>query len=407
MFDNIFRLNPILSITPVEELSETQRRKFRRIISRKEVYGFLHAPPEARLTVKALNRKLADFLTAFRTPMKITDYSRTFLEEAGEEKRQFIVQLVLDSVLEVRHGDAFISGVDAVNKVLLRAAGERVATVFDSGNQTQKLTAEAMELALNSALRQPRDISAFLYNYNRIPMSREWRHRLPDEGAVARYLGLSSDGTWPQMPAGIRPREVKYDEQGNPSAFDQFWRYWAFRDKDISKEAPSYKVYINPVPGDFAEVFGIVRRDITDSRAYSMKIGRNVTEVLRADKFIVYFSVYSDAVDFANGLSGRLQGYRSQGVPFSHQVNPENPLITIGVDPPRKLGEANSWRHYITDKVALAIQGAWRSGTKDPMEHIHTYMRMTGIDSINWRPANSDWSISFDIKENEIERTAG
>ncbi len=73
----------------------------------------------------------------------------------------------------------------------------------------------------------------------------------------------------------------------------------------------------------------------------------------------------------------------------------------MGVDPSKKIGDVDSWRTYITKKLALAIQGAQRTGAKDPLEYIHTYMRMVGIDSANWCPSSDDWSIEFHLEEQD------
>lgn len=334
----------------------------------------------------------------------MTDFFNALSREAADEKRQFIIQLVLDSVFEVKYNDSFISGVDAVNKVLMPVSEQTALAAGDSGNLTQRLSTEAIDFAFKSALSNPRDISALLYNYNRLPITREWRRLFPDEEAVTRYLGLGDDGSWPNMPAEIKPRPVKPNPDGSISAFDQFWRYWTFREKEIAEESASYKVYVNTVPADLPKIFRAVREFAADSGAYSMKIGRNLTELLRSDKFIVYFAYYDDAVDFVDEFSHRIKDCRHQVVPFSHQPNPENPLVTIGVDPPKKMGERNSWRHYVTDKVAMAIQGAWRAGVENAIKHINSYLRVIGIDGVNWCPINRDWSLKFDIKEEEIGR---
>lgn len=404
MFDKEFRLNPIFTITPVEKLSEGQKRKFRRVIEKKDIYGLLHAPPGAKATVKALNRKLADFLNRLRRPCKIAD----LFPEAGEEdnsgKQQFIVQLVLDSVLEVKYEKSFISGVEAVNRVLLPSMKTQKPDVPGSKNHVQALSGKAIDFTLNSALIQPRDMSSFMYNFNRLPLCRRWRQRLPDEASVTEFLGLKEDNSWRGMPERVKLRTVETDEEGNLKVFDQFWRYWYLGDKKEGRETSNYKVYVSPLPEDVPEVFRIVRDDFVHSGACAMKIGRNLTELLRSDKFIVYFSEYKAAFDFAVKLSGSTASYRYQGVPFSFQIDPDKPLVSLGVDPPLKFGERNSWRHYITNKLALAIQGVWRSETKEPLEHINTHMRMVGVDSINWRPVNNDWQIEFDLEENEVEQ---
>ena len=406
MFDNVFRLNPLFTLTPFEDLSEDQKKKFRNLTNDKNFYGFLHAPREAKLTIKTVNRDLADFLRQLIEPKKLSDLFQIFNKGTKEEKEDFIIKLVLDSVLEVKDNNEFISGVEAVNRVLSPSTDFIRHNGDDSKkNHTQVLSDRSIHFALNSALIQPRDLSFLLYNFNRLPLSRRWKRRLPDEVALARYLDLWDDGVWPGMPKEVRPRPIRKDNKGEPNIFDLYWRAWRFKKKVSSKDKSSYKVYFSPLPQDLPDVFRMVRDAAAQSFAHSMKIGRNLSGILRADKLIVYFSEYPPALDFACKMSKTLTSFHYQGTPFSFQVNPDNPLVSMGVDPPRKFGDLFSWRLYITNKLSLAMQGARRTKAKNPINYIHTYMRMIGVDSYNWRPLSDDWSIEFQIEEQKNGQT--
>ncbi len=289
---------------------------------------------------------------------------------------------------------------EAVNRILSPSAHFVDHDGDDSRkNHTQVLSDRSIYFAFNSALTQPLDLSFLLYNFNRIPLSRRWKRALPDEEALSKYLDLQDDGSWPGMPGWVKPKPIRKDENGQPSIFDLFWRAWRFKQKIPSEDKPSYKIYFSPLPQDLPQVFRVVRDAAAYSDAHSMKIGRNLSGILRADKFIVYFSEYPPALDFAKGMSKTPASRRYQGTPFSFQVEQDSPLVSLGVDPPRKLGDMNSWRLYVTNKLSLAIQGARRTGAEDPAEYIHTYMRMIGIDSHNWRPLSDDWRLEFQIEE--------
>ena len=226
MFDKTFRLNPGYSITRFDELNERQRRVFVHLINNKDLYGVLHAPREARLTVKAINKELAEFLRQFRQPMSLDHAFARFSGGTREEKERYIKQLVLDCVLEVETDDGFISGVEAVNRVLTsipadrRSPGETAA----AKSHIQTVSERGIRMALESVHAAPRDLTIFLYNLNRIPVSRRWRSRFHDDAAVARHLDLGNDGSWSGMPDHVRPRPIRYDEKGEPHFFDLHWR---------------------------------------------------------------------------------------------------------------------------------------------------------------------------------------
>jgi hypothetical protein len=402
MFENVFRFNRLFTLTPFVDLTDEQRKNLEHLTANRDFFGILHAPSQARLAVKGINRDLADFLLQFTEPMKLSDAFRRFDKGTRQEKEQFIIRLVLESVLEVQAGDEFISGVEAVDRILLHneSVGREGSDPVER-NYIQRISDKYIHSAFNSALTLPRDISIYLYNFNRIPLSRRWQQRFPGEKELAQFLDLHVDGSWAGMPDSILTRSIKIDENGQPDIFDSYWRSWNFKDKRHSEELPSYKVYFSPLPNALPTVFRIVRDAAGGTDAHFMKIGRHLSGILRPDKLIVYFSEYASARDFARETAAVLGSYDSQGTPFSFQVDPENPLVSLGVDPPRRFTEAYSWRLYITNKLALAINGARRSSARNPLDYIHSYMRLIDVDSLNWCPLRDDWSMEFRPIEQE------
>jgi hypothetical protein len=396
IFEHTFRLNPAFKIKPVDELTEKQKTSFRRILAGKNVHSLLHAPPEAKLSVKALNLELARFLEYLREPRRLTDLPERFKEDPESEMQQLIIQLVLDDVLEIRLDGGFVSGMTAINTVMpaKRAAGR------DGGgdrNDLHRISRVAIDFALISPYKHPRDISWILYNFNRIPMHRYRRRQLPDEESVLRFLDLNEDGSWRGMPETIRPVPPERDNEGEYTAFYQIWRSWRMGRRKKGKEALGYKVYVSPLPDDMPAVFAILRDRLADSGAHAMKTGRVVTAILRPDKLIVYFRDIAGALAFAEELQGVTASFTGHGVPFTYQLDGGSGLVSIGVDPPGKFGIENSWRRYVTDKLALAIQGAHRAGAEDIMEYVRTYMNMFGVDMDEWRPVKEDWTMEFDL----------
>jgi len=148
-----------------------------------------------------------------------------------------------------------------------------------------------------------------------------------------------------------------------------------------------------------SEVFKIAREAVIDEGAFSMKIGRNMPAILRPDKFVIYFKAFSLAIKFARKMARHLTSFRPQGVPFTCQVNPEYGLISIGIDPPRKISSQESWRSYVTEKLSMAVLSVHRSRPADPLKHIFNYMQAIGIDCRQWKPVHDHWYLTFDIHE--------
>jgi len=398
MFDCVFRLNPIFKITLVEELTDKQKNAFRRVLTGRKVHSLLHAPREANFTVKALNKPLSEFLEYLREPKKIADLPADYKFELDKDTKQLIVQLVLDGVIEIKFDDSFISGVEAYNKVISPSEPVGIPEKADELGFIQKISRIALDFVLKSPYKHPRDLAWILYNFNRVPMHRKRRIQLPDEEAVLKFLDLNEDGSWDGMPDAIKCVEPQGDKNSDLAPFFQIWRSWKVNGAKLKRDKVNYKVYISPLPDEMPEVFKIVREKIVDAGANSMKTGRVTSAILRPDKLIVYFSNISDALDFANDMIGETSQFKGQGVPFSFQLFRGNQLISIGVDPPPKFGLQNSWRRYVTDKLALAIQGADRANVKDRIKYIRTHMRVFGVDIDEWRTVNKDWTIEFDLK---------
>ena len=128
-----------------------------------------------------------------------------------------------------------------------------------------------------------------------------------------------------------------------------------------------------------------------------MKTGRVASAILRPDKLIVYFRDIFGALAFADKVMADTASFAGHGVPFTFQPDGGSSLVSVGVDPPGKFGIENSWRRYVTDKLALAIQGAHRANAVDIMDFVRTYMEMFGVDINKWRPVNTDWTMEFDL----------
>ncbi len=397
-----YRLNPVFSLTSPDELDPDLRRKYDKLAKKKSDYYILHAPPEAKLSVKIINNELAHFLNQLKKPSYLNEVEGSFRQGSREDQEQFISGLLLNSVLEAEMVGEFISGVNAMNRIL--GVGPSFAGTADSSKTyIQLLSERALHFAYHSALKNPRDISFLLYDFNRLPLSRRWLNRFPDQKSVTGFFDLDQNDTWPGMPPEIKTSSSG-QEGSHRERFHRFWRYWRRRDRKRPRSELSYKVYLSFKPLELAGIFREVREIAFDAGAYAIKLPRVLTGLLRPDKLIVYFTDYLSASEFAGRMILQTVDNTPHGTPFTFQLDPENSGITLGVDPPRERSERLSWRLYLTAKLALAIQGARRDHTGDYLDYIYTHMRTIGVDSKNWRPASDHWDIDFHLEG--LENTA-
>jgi hypothetical protein len=100
--------------------------------------------------------------------------------------------------------------------------------------------------------------------------------------------------------------------------------------------------------------------------AFSMKVGRDLYNILRPDKLVLYFASRRGMLQAARRLSRELAGVAAQGVPFTGQLF-DSALISWGVDPGGHGHAApwagdESWRARLTQRLASALAQA----TRDP-----------------------------------------
>jgi hypothetical protein len=145
------------------------------------------------------------------------------------------------------------------------------------------------------------------------------------------------------------------------------------------------------MPAVFAEV--IAR--IPGSGGRLLKVGRDVRGLLRPDKIVIYFARFDDALRFARELAADVGVVRPQGVPFTHQVG-RTALVSVALDPPAHVyspgtAETQSWRTWLTERLAECILQVRRLGPSDFRRSVATEIAALGVDPETWRPFGVRW----------------
>src|ERR1041385_2250816 len=99
-----YRASARFELKRLDELTPEQRQPFQELALDDDFYGLLF-PRTAALTVKAVGRDVAALLATLASP------SRLGTTALGADD---VIDLVLDGVLEIEHGGAFVSGAGAL-----------------------------------------------------------------------------------------------------------------------------------------------------------------------------------------------------------------------------------------------------------------------------------------------------
>ncbi len=250
----------------------------------------------------------------------------------------------------------------------------------------------AVGVALASADSTVRELVSTLYLYNRLPPPPGWGHRLHDATAVARFLGLGDGGQLPGVDSAIwGPTSIATSAQESSP-------WWIWRPRHSIEES-RLKVYISPHPDQLPLVLPNVTRELDGSRAVGLKIAADAANLLRPDKFMVYFSRVDAANRFARKIAHAVVGVQPQATPFTKPIDVDG-LVSLGFDPPEAPSGANrlppSWRMFVTGRVARAIldtrRAARRRGMEPSVEDVLEKVRSDGIDPDSWTPASPVWT---------------
>lgn len=277
--------------------------------------------------------------------------------------------LVLDGVVEVREGRHYVSGAAA------RSCCVSPGEMSESPSATGRLSLAALQDAAALQLASPGVLARLLYHANTLPVTPAWRSRYPDSLSLERELRRSvphSAGLQPPETAG-RGAWLSWERQTHRGALGTIW-----------------KLYVSPMPDHLAPALAAAsqQRD-----AFSMKVGRDVANILRPDKMVLYFATLRQLHRAARQLDRDLAGVPAHGVPFTGQCGP-SALLSWGADPAGRGTAApwsgdDSWRAWLTQRLATAMVQAVRDPgcTVPPWQYAMERVSLDGVNVRSWTPS--------------------
>ena len=316
--------------------------------------------------VRALTRAAAELFRSLSQPRGV--------DSADAGGPDALARLVLDGVLEVEHGGAFVSRTRAHCAYFDGSPpprpASRLAAVSDA----------AVRYAESLGVDDPRVLRERLYRYNSRPASPDWRRRLADEGAVSRFLRIG-----------------RAARRGLSHALERGWHYWRPA-RAAGTNTPAFKLYVSPGVGDLPAALEATLAALAQGRGMvAAKVGRDVHALLRPDKLVAYFRDGDALHEAAAELAAAFGGMPAHGVPFTADLTGDG-LLSWAADPPADTISLDwagdgSWRVWIASRLASSLALA----ASEPGESVPAWLfaidrlSLDGVDLATWAPSPGVW----------------
>jgi hypothetical protein len=359
---------------PFAGLSEEERSGFGTLTDDPTLYGALR---DERGAVKVVGHDSALLIESLREAGRLP--SGLGADEVS------LTRLVLDEVLEVETvAGEFVSGSRAFDVVC------EIPSLPSPATKTARLSQAALQYAERLDVEDALRLSARLYFYGRLPASPHWLARLPSRASIERFLGIEQ-----RTPLARRLRRSWRAVEPEPP--NDGWFLWSARGASADRASDRFKLYVSPLPESVPAAFSAAVGAAEEAGAQALKVGNDASSLLRPDKIVLYFTDFKRVSAAANRLAEELSGCPGQGVPFTAELGDADGLLSWGLDPPRsehmlEWQERESWRLWVTNRLALALVAARRDrGPLEPWRYALARIELDGVDSTTWAPREDVW----------------
>lgn len=363
------RANPSYRAVPWNRLAPDARRD---LAVSYDSFGVLLPVDGQGLPPVAIDRDTALLFLSLSEPGPAPDFAFSNSEEAASTLRR----LIFDSILQLEHADAFISGAEACARLGVEDLGER--------NGLAKLSMEALSYGAALIDVDGASLMQKLYTYNRRPTTPALRRQLPNSEACLTFLGLASE-------CGVRKVIDRHwsgdDDDSSP------WLVFTRRAPQRERTTQSCKLYVGLTFEELAKCMPAIADALGRSAASQFKVGTDLDGLLRPDKFVAYFPNKAALHDAGRELLPIIADRAVHVVPFTAAIAPSGAL-SWGMDPQNAwFGDRQSWRQWICEKLAAALVAA-RSSTAEtvaPWQFALERLRLEGVDTDTFMPTGN-WS---------------
>lgn len=367
LLSGTFRANPNYELVVADRLSPDEQRALRSLGEEPDFYGLLRSP-DAKLTLKSVDRDAALLFLTLRVPSTIPRYVSRLV---GDKAAAIIATLVLEGVLEIEWEGAFRSGPTAAEALFI--GGEP-----HDPNAATSLTDAALRYGHGLRLADPIELSARLYRFNTEP-NRLWRDRRTNPAAIEASLGIDTGS----LCDVLSPNWERHDSGRGE------WAFWSRRQSSPRRGLPLYKLYVSVRVADLANALLCVGKALSSFEAIAQKVARTPLGILRPDKHVIYFESWDELRTAAHRLDEDLRAFSPQGVPFAAPLGHGGRLFW-GMDPPRR-GDLPpwigvSWRKWVTDLVGATLVNCTGNSFGNAIRVVKQRCRLAGVDPLSWSP---------------------
>jgi hypothetical protein len=373
------RTNPRLIVVRLDDLDERERVLLEDLRQDPDVFGVASVPSRGA-SLKAVNAHTVELLRQLKEPRTVSarDVTAVLLRDP-----KFLARLVLDDFLQMEIAGTYIGGPRALPLVSdSPPTGDAEGPI--------PLSEAALRYGTTLAIRAPEELAWRLYSFNTAPASPRWRTRLRGVDDLARYLDV---GDACPLGSTLRThwRAAELHLRGA-------WWTWTATSAGTGPDPGelSAKLYLSPTLAALPAALRLAVPVLLDHGAPTFKLGAGLHNLLRPDKFVVYFNDRSSMLRCAASLVRSLGSLDAQGVPFTASVD-GSALVSWGVDPPDsahplKWHERDSWRTWLTGRLArYLILAAASRGCHAPWEFAVVRLGLDGVDTCDWTPEWDMW----------------
>jgi len=340
--------------------------------------GVLRPRRDTWLGVRAVDAVTAEVFHGLHRPGA---FPELVAERLGPDLDGDVARLVLDGVLEIERDGGFVSGADAHDVVF-----DGTTTEPSDGGVVASLSLAALRYGAALDIDDAERLAARLYFFNRLPVTPSWIRRLPNEAAMAVFLGVHRGSSR----RATLERHWHNDE--SPKSSDGYSQWWPRARTEFDPAAAHVcKIFVSPDPQFAPEALHVLIDALVGFGA-PFKFGAAVYGLLRPDKIVAYFSRLPDMTECASTLCRALAGMPAHGVPFSADMSGTG-LISWGIDPPESIQPLawrgpESWRLWVTSRLArsLILARHARAAVVSPIVFSLDRLALEGVNPVTWAP---------------------
>jgi hypothetical protein len=382
----VFRANHALRLVALDKLTAPERALLDGLERDADCVCVLRPRSRRHGNYRAVDRATAELFRRCLTPRRLPARFRDIQDEAT---RAGLARLVLDGVLEVRAGRAYVSGLRALREVIVsRPAPE-------ARHPLNRLAHAALEYGARLPHQSGAELSARLYFFNRTPVTPELRRAIRGSRDALAYLRLDLDDETGRLLRRSWSTPTHTAAEGD-------WLMFLSRAalEPTSRSDFTHKLYLSPVVDGLRATLHTTIAVLASYGAPPFKVGSDAYSLARPDKLVVYFTDRGQLLQCAAALRARLSPIAAQGVPFTAPLD-ETGLLSCGTDPPAESQllrgrESDSWRTWLTDRLASSLLLAKRTpGSPDAVRDFAlARLALDDVDTSTWTPTDA-WSKQF------------